>query len=205
MGVYIHRWSCWSTEHAHCPVRGVNSRWQCSHEHDDLRNDACNPKLNMSWSESRQIVWSIVLLSFMNSIESIEGMCLCVYAWLKTDERKVLVVTGIVHGQLREEPSGWSNWNGFHAYNCLMAPACLGIITHGKRKGGAPWIMEQCYCNSLETELLEIKLLVFINVLSVLRELLEGDKILKRDSADRYLLFHNTNFKILFNVDWNCN
>lgn len=35
-------------------------------------------------------------------------------------------------GNYGEEPSGWSNWNGFHAYNCLMTPACLGIITHGK-------------------------------------------------------------------------
>lgn len=69
-------------------------------------------------------------------------------------------MAGIVPGQLCEGPSGWSNWNGFHAYNCLMAPACLGIITHGKRKGGAPGIMERWYCNSLGPELLEIKLLV---------------------------------------------
>lgn len=41
-----------------------------------------------------------------------------------------------------------------------MAPACLGIITHGKRKGGALGIIEQWYCNSLGLELLEIKLLV---------------------------------------------
>lgn len=42
---------------------------------------------------------------------------------------------GIVHGQLRQEPSGWSNWNGFHAYNCLMTPACLGIITRYGKDG----------------------------------------------------------------------
>lgn len=72
----------------------------------------------------------------------------------------VLVAAGIELGQLREEPSGWSNWNGFHAYNCLMAPACLGIITHGKRKAGASPIMAHRYCNSLGRELLEIKLLV---------------------------------------------
>lgn len=65
-----------------------------------------------------------------------------------------------MHRELHEEPFGWSNWNGFRAYNCLMAPACLGIITHGKRKGGALGIIEQWYCNSLGLELLEIKLLV---------------------------------------------
>lgn len=48
-------------------------------------------------------------------------------------------VSRILYRQLREEPSGWSNRNGFHAYNCLMAPACLGIITRSKRKGGTVW------------------------------------------------------------------
>lgn len=41
-----------------------------------------------------------------------------------------------------------------------MAPACLGIITHGKRKGGASGIMERRYCNGSGLELSKIKLLV---------------------------------------------
>ncbi|KOX81187.1 hypothetical protein WN51_00094 [Melipona quadrifasciata] len=73
-------------------------------------------------------------------------------------------------------------------HNSTFPVPCLGIITHGKRKGGAPWIMEQWYCNSLQPELLEIKSLVFANVSSGWDYLVE---YLLRHSYDMRMISNN--------------